>query len=283
MARKVILCLLVGISFACTGPEQNEALMSSWRTFDHLSIAKVAVLGTYHFAQEEEIDELTGENQKQLEKLTALLAQWKPTKVVLEKEPRLQQVLQDRYEQYLADPSYIDTLSNEIYQIGFRLAAKMEHERIFLFDNHPEFIGSLEGFTFDGFEEQAQTESAGMYDRHRDELIEVWTHNDSLERSVGLVDRMRIMNHPLSVRTNAQRMHLYELRAGIDQSWIGPDWVAHWYQRNLRMVSYLFTFAEPQDRILIIAGNNHKWVLEQLLRDVPEFGVVPIHEMLNAD
>ena len=257
--------------------------MSSWRTFDHLVMAEVAILGTYHFAQEEGIDELTDENQKALDKLTALLAQWKPTKVVLEKEPSIDPALQNRYKKYLADPSYIDTMPNEIYQIGFRLAAKMDHERIYLFDNHPEFIGSLEGFTFEGFEEQAQTESAGVYDRHREELIQVWTHNDSLEKSAGLMDRMRIMNHPLSVRTNAQRMHLYELRAGVDKSWIGPDWVGRWYQRNLRMLSYLFAFAEPQDRILIIVGNNHKWILEQLIRNVPEFEVAPIHDILNTD
>lgn len=97
------------------------------------------------------------------------------------------------------------------------------------------------------------------------------------------MDRMRIMNHPHSVRTNAQRMHLYELRAGIDQSWMGPDWVGRWYQRNLRMLSYLFTFAEPHDRILIIVGNNHKWILEQLIRNVPEFEVAPIHDILNTD
>jgi len=281
MIQKGLIMLLLGASIACTRSKPNEELMSSWRTFDHLAMVEVAVLGTYHFAQEEEIDELTDDNQKELERLTAQLAQWKPTKVVLEKEPRLQPALQDRYEKYLEDSSFIDTLPNEIYQIGFRLAAKMKHECIYLFDNHPEFIGSLEGFTFEGFEEQAQVESAGVYDRHRDELMQVWTHNDSLERSVGLMDRMRIMNHPLSVRTNAQRMHLYELRAGVDQSWIGPDWVGRWYQRNLRMLSYLFTFAETQDRILIIVGNNHKWVLEQLMHNVPEFEVVPIHEMLN--
>jgi hypothetical protein len=78
-------------------------------------------------------------------------------------------------------------------------------------------------------------------------------------------------------------MHLYELRAGIDQSWMGPDWVGRWYQRNLRMLSYLFTFAEPHDRILIIVGNNHKWILEQLIRNVPEFEVAPIHDILNTD
>ena len=283
MTRKAWICLLIGSSFACTRPHQSEELMHSWQTFDQLNMAEVAVLGTYHFAQEKEVDELSHKNQKELDRLATLLAKWNPTKVVLEKEPRLEEVLQNSYEKYLTDPAFIDTLPNEIYQIGFRLAAKMEHERIYLFDNHPEFIGSLKEFTFEGFEEQAQAESAGLYDRHREELIQVWTHNDSLEKSGSLMDRIRIMNHPISVRTNAHRMHLYELRAGVDQSWIGPDWVGRWYQRNLRMLSYLFTFAEPQDRILVIVGNNHKWVLEQLLGNVPEFGVVPIYEMLNAD
>lgn len=55
-------------------------------------------------------------------------------------------------------------------------------------------------------------------------------------------------------------MHMYEIRVGI-QNWLGPDWLSRWYQRNIRMASNILKLAENKDRILIIVGDNHKWIL----------------------
>lgn len=264
------LIALLCLRMAAIGQSYEEAL-AGWQTFGHLETVEVAVLGTYHFAQDSRWDELAPAAQADLERLTEELANWQPTKIVLEKEPEWQDNLQVQYETYLDHPEFLDTLSNEIYQIGFRLAAKMGHSRLYLFDDHPPFIGSLKGFSFDNFERQARAENPDLFDQHREAILSRWAHNDSLQARLGLYDRIRLLNHPKVVQTDAQRMHLYELRAGIGQSWIGPDWLGRWYQRNLRMISYLFTFMEDGDRILIVVGSNHKWVMDELLRQTPEF------------
>jgi hypothetical protein len=69
-------------------------------------------------------------------------------------------------------------------------------------------------------------------------------------------------------------MHMYELRAGIGDNWMGPDWLARVYQRNLRMMAHLLKISEPGDRLLVVVGDNHKWTLEDLMSKTPDLEVV---------
>lgn len=290
---RLLTLFLLGASFAQAQQNQPQPVDNSidgtgldpeklLLDYGDLPRSKVMVVGTYHFRQEDHYDELDAENQKQLEKVSEALATFQPTKIVLEWEPELTQKANERYTAYLNGSFSIDTLSNEGYQLGFRLARKMEHRQVYLFDDQTEFIGSLEGFTFEKFGAYAKENDDGFYNAHEEILIEHYGRNQEQLDQLNLYDRLLVMNSPKASAINAQRMHLYEVRVGIQKSWMGPDWLGRWYQRNVRMMANVLKFSEPpEDRILIIVGDNHKWVLDQLFEYTPDFELVSSYELLR--
>jgi hypothetical protein len=250
--------------------------------YDDIPKSEVMVLGTYHFRQDQHYDELSPENQREIDRVLSALAAYQPTKVVIEWEPQNSAKVNLEYQQYLNGNFSIDTLVNEGFQLGFKLAKKIGHQSVYLFDDQTEFIGSLENFSFDSLTAYAEQNDTGFYDIHMERLISTFNKNQAALDELGIYDRLVQMNSPQATRINAQRMHLYEVRIGIQKSWIGPDWLGRWYRRNVRMMSNVLKFSEPpNDRILIIVGDNHKWVLEQMFDYCPDFKVVSAYEYLS--
>ncbi|SHI42865.1 hypothetical protein SAMN04488508_101592 [Aquimarina spongiae] len=69
-------------------------------------------------------------------------------------------------------------------------------------------------------------------------------------------------------------MHAIEIRVGVDHNWIGADWLGRWYQRNIRMMMHVLRQSDPGDKVILFVGSNHKWVLEQLMKNTPELQIV---------
>lgn len=243
--------------------------------------AQVMVLGVYHFAQETDVDELSPENQQEIDKILRALAKFRPTKVVIEKEARFSDHYNKAYQEYRAGTFSIDTLPNETYQLGFKLADRMNHDSIYLFDNKPDFIGSLDGFTFSGFNEYAVQHDSAFTQKHINQIVSNFAYNDSVLKSLPLFEQVKMMNSPKAQVINTNRMHMYEVRVGIDENWIGADWLGRWYQRNIRMMGHLLKVSDSGDRLLVVVGDNHKWVLEDLMNRTPDLEVVSAFEYLN--
>ena len=272
-------CNHIEVSTKTESPNK-ATIFEKLKNFDSIPKTKVMVLGTYHFAQED-TDELSEENQKQLELVIKALNNFVPTKIVIEKEPEQAHTYQKAYEDFLNGAFEISDRPNEIFQLGFQLAKKAGHDSIYLFDNHPPFIGSLKDFSFQGFEAYAKSNDSGFYDRHLQTILDTYTYNDSLLKSLPIFERITTLNSPQIQAYNIQRMHMYEVRVGIGKTWIGADWVGRWYQRNIRMMGHLLKMAGPDERIICIVGDNHKWVLEQLIRNTPDLELVTTQTYLK--
>ncbi len=259
--------------------ETQEPAMTNG--FGDIPSSKVLVLGTYHFNQENHYDELSEENQEQMARLLDTLAKFNPTKVVIEKEVRLDSLYNNFYQKYLNDESVLVKKPNEAFQVGYRLAKKLGHDRIYLFDDQTEFIGSLKDFTFNKLNEERVKDSV-FVDKYMSDIKESFAARQKEFEALSLYDNLLMRNSPESNQWNAERMHLYETRIGIQDSWMGPDWLGRWYQRNLRMMANVMKVNNPgNDRILIVVGDNHKWVLDTLFGFNPEFEVVSSYELLK--
>ncbi len=264
-------------------PVKIQEDTSVYTRFDSIPKSLVMVVGTYHFRQEEHYDELSGKNQEHISKIVSRLAEFKPTKVVIEKEPQYDSIFQSLFQKYILNDQVIDTLENETFQLGFRLAKRMGHEKIYLFDDQTEFIGSLDGFTWEKFGEEVAKDSA-FVNRHVDIIMDSFNENEKRYANLSLYDNILKRNSPEAQKWNAQRMHAYETRAGIQKSWMGPDWLGRWYQRNIRMMANLMSFNDHgNDRFVIIVGDNHKWVLDTLLEFNPDFEVVSSYDILISN
>lgn len=283
LSKSLLLLSLVWVGLGCnkvsTEKDTNrlEMISRSITGYDSLARSEIMVLGTFHFDQEV----LTLENQESIQKLVEVLADYQPTKIVLELEPSQQTQIDQYYRKFLIDSLDLSDKSNEVYQLGFRLARVLGHKKVYLFDDQTEYIGSLTDFTFKSFVDYAKENDKGFYDRYEKNLIDNFEQHQKMLGQQSLYDRIALMNSLRAQKMNAQRMHMYELRVGIQKSWIGPDWVARYYQRNLRMAANVLKMEETGDRILIIVGDNHKWVLDAIFEYTPDLNLASSWDLLK--
>ena len=80
----------------------------------------------------DQIDVMTDENQVYLETLAERISKFNPTVVLLEFSPERDSEMQDQFEHYIAGSYKLP--GNEIYQLGFRIAATSEADTIHGFD-----------------------------------------------------------------------------------------------------------------------------------------------------
>ena len=255
-----------------------KQLENTLRTYDDLYESSVMVVGTIHFSQYE----MKPQDRKALDKLVERLALYQPTKIMLEWEPKHQDSVNKEFTGFLNDEFAIDGLRNEAYQLGFRIGKVVGLTELHLFDDQTEYIGSLEDFSFDSMFKYANLNDKGFYDKHEKTMIENYAFNQAIYSSLDIYHHVALLNSPRAQRANSQRMHMYENRVGVQDTWIGPDWLGRWYQRNLRMSSNVLKVSSPGDRILIIVGDNHKWVLEEFFNAIPEYRVDSSWEFLTG-
>lgn len=277
LAMSLLLSFATSVSFAKTASSDLETSLAQLKNYDGLSHAKVMVVGTFHFDK----TMLSSENQAGITRLNKLLSQYKPTKIILEWEPSRQESMNSDYRKYLANQFDISQKPNEVYQLGFQLAKQLKHQQLYLFDNQTEYLGSLENFSFESFTDYAKSNDDGFYNQFEKQLIDNFEFNQKLIAKLPVEKRIAVLNAPQKQKINEQRMHMYEVRVGIQKNWIGPDWLARWYQRNIRMAGNVLKLAEDNDRLLIIVGDNHKWVLDSLFEKTPDLEMVSSWKYFN--
>lgn len=280
--KKTIILILLLLSFDLTvsAKSNKEPLLtnlSKLKDYNGMETADVMIVGTYHFNDKV----LEPKQQKSIEKLVEAMMKYRPTKILLEWEPEQQEKVNLQYRGYLNNQFDISERSNEVYQLGFRLAKKLNHSELFLFDDQTDFIGSLENFSFKSFTDYANKNDSGFFDQHVDKLTQVYQHNQKILQQLMPASHIALLNSDKAQMINRHRMHMYEVRVGIQKSWIGPDWLGRWYRRNIRMLGNILKLTEKQDRLLIVVGDNHKWVLDFLVESTPELSNVSSWDYLK--
>ncbi|SHI42835.1 DUF5694 domain-containing protein [Aquimarina spongiae] len=161
---------------SCTKTETIEKENSVYKALHFKDQIEVLIIGTFHFDQETNYDELSEKNQLEIDQLLTGLEKFGATKVFIEKSPLYDSVYNARYQEYLTSEESIDSLRNEIYQLGFKMAKRLQHNAIYLFDNKPDFIGSLEDFSFSSFAKYADSVDTQFNKKHHQQISEVYTY-----------------------------------------------------------------------------------------------------------
>ena len=113
--------------------------------------AKVMILGVYHFdnpgldeyKEKYEVEILSMNRQEELNKLLKKLEKYKPTKILLEASRiNWDSTFNANYTSYKNGKFDIRNKRNEWYQIGFKLARKLDHEKIYCVDEKSKWFGA---------------------------------------------------------------------------------------------------------------------------------------------
>lgn len=247
---------------------------------------KVMPLGTVHLDNPgrdvnnpEVPDVLAPQKQQELDALRDSLAQFQPTKMAIEVRRRHQEAIDSLYRAVRAgrlDTSFAvgDFVStrSEQYQLGFRLAKRLDHERVWAVDHMiPMEMGTVISYAKknDPALAKALTEfSDGPLMTKIDRLLK--------QESLGIL--YRFLNRPVTVeRVRAPYTRMAAAgaeRSHVDSAYVGADVVAQYHKRNLRIFANLLAIAEPGDRIIAIFGVGHMPYLRPLIEASPQIQFV---------
>lgn len=251
------------------------AFAASASTAQPATDVEVMVLGTYHMnnpgldlANMKADDVLKPERQKELEALAAALAEFRPTKIVVER------VVSDPH---LVDPRYAEFSEAELgknrderVQIAYRLAKRIGLTTVYAIDEDPG-EGEPDYFPFDKVLGWAKQN--GAEPRLNAQL-------DKVKGEVARIERLQSEGSIAHVLADLNRAE----QADQDQSWYysvltfgdtekqpGADLNAMWYLRNAKIFAKLMTVAKPGDRVLIVYGAGHSYWLRHFAKTAPGY------------
>jgi hypothetical protein len=256
---------------------------------------KVLLLGTFHFAfprhdalkPEAKLDMLSPEKQAEVEEVVRLLSEFRPTKIAVEARLEQDTELNRNYQAYRAGA--FPLRRGEMYQLGFRLAALLNHDRLYPIDEWGRWYEPEEKL----YEYARNRLGRAGADLSEDELYS--TLFEDLKRGYEKLyrhDEQHMLQHTL-------REHLLYLNSvehitvnhGSYLAWVDsapgdytlPDYVTGWwYNRNLRIFANLKRItASTQDRILVIYGAGHIPILQHAVRCSPKHELVEVAEYLS--
>lgn len=240
--------------------------------------AQVLVLGTYHMAGSGDYlktatdDVLSPTRQREIEALVDGLAAFRPTRIMVEAPLASDSALNTRYLRYVAG-TYTLT-ANEIDQVGFRLAKRLGHAKVFAIDyTHNEDVASVVGWAAQngdtGFVNFVQRFAAGMA-----------ATNDTLRR-LTIMEHLRRLNAP-EVDEAGEAAYLRMARVGVGSNFTGADVVVGRYARNLKIFAAMSRDLVPGDRVLVLYGASHGKALRDFVRGSPDLHLVEASTYLTT-
>lgn len=225
---------------------------------------QVLVLGTFHFAQQNQVDLMTPVRQAELNALVDRLATFSPDRVTVEFAFARNDALNEAYARYLAAAEDAIASPNETYQIGFRLARRLGHHRIYGVDV-PMNLWDDSVSVFDD-------EYPGARERLRGRWNVRYPPAPRPTAGLTLSEMLRPWNDQAlpAMPEYGRFMPLVE-----GDVYAGALTMRRWYDRNLRIVQNFFRVLEPgDDRLFMVVGGSHVAVLRHLLDATPQLCAV---------
>lgn len=225
--------------------------------------AEVMLFGVFHFAnpgrdmvKSEQINVMTPDNQAFLERLAKRIAGFRPTVVLLEFDSEDEVLIQERYRQYL-DGDY-ELGSNEIYQLGFRIAREASLGTIYSFDERTVHWNAEPLF------EYMPENDPDTREKMNDLIARISKDREHGHNTMTLAELLLQSNDPEKDRQN-KYIYLMTNHVGAGDNFVGADASASWWRRNFRMYANIQKHAQPGERVLAIGGQGHTAILKDLL------------------
>lgn len=221
---------------------------------------QILILGTFHFAQQDEVDILSTDRQGEIDQLLKRLADFAPNKVTVENAYERNEQLNASYQRYLEAPEGSLASANETAQIGFRLARRLGHDRVFGVDV-PMNLWHDSIQVFDDQYPGARRRLRGRWNLRYPEAPKP-------SAELPLTQLLRAWNTDAlpAMPEYGRFMPLVE-----GDIYAGALKLRPWYDRNLRIVQNFFRVLEPGDgRLFMVVGGSHVPVLRHIIDMTPQ-------------
>lgn len=233
---------------------------------------KVLNFATFHMgytndATSVDFDENDKKNKADVHKIATLLAEFKPTIIVVETPPSYNATLQKAYQAYLENPNMEIKDPNEIELLAFELGRLAGTKQIFGIDHK---MGYNYGI---GYHLAAVKVNDNTYEAYSS-LMDKEEENLDFD-NLSLLDKFKIENHPqyldFLINVNADMLTYVSTEGKYE----GADEAAKFYQRNLRMYSNLNQIdLKSTDRVFILMGGAHTAFFNEFMKRSPKYELV---------
>ena len=239
----------------------------------------VVVLGTFHFdnpgldmANVQVDDVLAPKRQQEVGQILDGLARFAPTKVMVESQRR--QAGTSFHERYpLYRNGTLEPSRSEVVQLGFALAKRLGHPNVYAVD--------VDGdFPFDPV--MAFAQKTGREARLGGQIaaIQAWTGEVTRELKTHTLGHvLRQHNEPAAI-ADGNAFYLDLLRYGAGDEQPGAALVSAWNARNFNICAHIVQAAAPGDRVLVIYGAGHAYLLRHCLGGTPGWRIKEANDFL---
>ena len=229
---------------------------------------QIMIVGTQHYHENfrnSEPDELFLES---LNTLKDSLINFQPTRICIEQEAKIQEILNDEFNSYNPDRFY----KNEAYDLGFYTAKKAKLKSVIAMD-----------WMEQDYVTNGMTDSYEWAKNYDLSFIE---HIEKIQSSHAKISKMNNpykitleLNKPESYKMD-EELYSHMMLLGEDSS-ISIPWLTWWYKRNMIMVNNVTRNLVNSDKVIIIVGSGHIYILKQLLEASNKFDVTTFYERIE--
>lgn len=243
---------------------------------------QVLTLGVFHFEYpnldaiktqpEDKISVYDEPYQSEIIAIAKVFEEFKPTVIAVECTANWQLIYDSLFQLYRVGS--IDLKSNEIFQLGFRLANSLNHSKVFCIDDPGHHYNSILEIFNDSLR-SAKLES--FYFNNLEEIGKAFGFSVNSGKIAGIIDELIVLNQPERVR---ERLAVYLLHPfkyeEVPGDFTGVDFESgRWFNRNLRIFRNIQRIPVTQeDRILLIIGAEHLNLLNYFFEISKEFELV---------
>ncbi len=251
---------------------------------------EVMVLGTFHFTypnldahqtgQSRQVDIMSGARQAELQTVIDRLLGFRPDRIAIEVGVEEQARIDSLYGLYRADRFELPV--GEQFQIAFRMARELGHERVYCIDTWGDYERFLDRDAFwDGYvkflESGPDTALQRAYSAYH-------AGTDAFLADHSLIEGFRALNRPehLQILQGAYFLNGFSFELE-PYDYGGADWEAsRWYDRNLRIFRNIKRLADvPGERVFVLFGAGHHALLRDYIEYSPRHRYVPVLDYLR--
>jgi hypothetical protein len=207
-------------------------------------------------------DVLSDTRQKEIAAAVSGLAKFKPTIVAVEWPADITAERYAHYRKGTLRPS-----RNEVVQLGFRLAKQSGLTQV----NGIDVDGD---FPYEAVMTYANAHGQGALLESANAEIAAFVKDQEVRLAKGNVGEvLRWLNDPMLVaQGNGFYRTMLKVGGGAEQP--GADLLTAWYKRNFLICANLVQLAKPGDRVVVLFGSGHSFLLRQCVTEMPGYRLV---------
>jgi hypothetical protein len=257
------LLLLSGCAAVPVAPERGDTV-------------EVMVLGTWHMGNPgadivniRSDDVLAPARQAELAELSARLAAFQPTAIMVETESPRADLLDTGYLEY--SPPTLSEVRDETVQVAYRLAGELGLTRVYGVDTRS---GEIDFFPFDKVQE---FEAANGLDITGPMIAQVQASVAEFNASQAthtISELYALENDPAKLAREHADFYYGLFALGDAASQPGAQLNYGWYARNAVTFNKIAAVSKPGDRVIILFGSGHAYWLRHFAETAPGFTLV---------